>query len=136
MLDDLLDMNFEFCVHLLWAHAGFARHFLNDVNDFSEYLRAAFLHESHEVFDFLFFWLVDDHSVSFFHEEVELFGELAVIEKSVIYLNEAIILIFGLFILPKKLSNVLVGLEVFGFEFLKPFFCLFDADLFHRKRMV
>ena len=56
------------------------------------------------------------------------------VQKSVIDLDEAIVLIFGLFILPKKFGDVLVGLEVLSFEFLKPFFGLFDADLLHRER--
>jgi hypothetical protein len=134
MLDNVLDVNFEFCVHLLWTHACLGRHFLDDVNYFSEDLRAAFLHKCHEVLDFLFFGLVDDHSVALLHEEVELLSELAVVEESVIDFDEAIVLIFGLLILPEEFGNVFVGLEVFGFEFFEPFFGLFDADLLHREK--
>lgn len=56
------------------------------------------------------------------------------VKKSVIDFDEAIVLIFGLFVLPEEFGDVFVGLEVFSFEFLEPFLGLFDADLLHRER--
>jgi len=55
------------------------------------------------------------------------------IEKSVIDFDKAVILIFGFLVLSKELSNVFISLEILIFEFFKPFFSLFDTDLFHGK---
>lgn len=100
MLDNLLDMNFKFSVHFLWIHTSFAGHLLDDVNNLSKYFWLAFLHESHQIFNFLFFRLVDDHFVSIIHVSVKLFSQLAMIEESVVDLDEAVVLIFSLFVLP------------------------------------
>ena len=47
--------------------------------------------------------------------------------------DEAVILIFGFLVLSEELSNVFIGLKILIFEFLKPFFSLFDTDLFHSE---
>ena len=54
------------------------------------------------------------------------------IEKCMIDLNEAIVFVFSLLILPKELGDVLISLEILILEFVKPFFSLFDTNLFHR----
>ena len=132
MFGNFFDLDFQLRVHLFRAHSGLGGHFLDDVDEFSKDLRAAFLDECHEFFDFVFFRFIDDQFVALFHEKVYFFSQLAMIEKSVIDLNEAIILILGFLILPKELGNVFVSLEILGFEFFKPFLGLFDADLLHR----
>lgn len=134
MFDDFFDMNFELRIHFFRIHACFSGHFLNHINDLSEDLRSALFHECHQIFYFLFFRLVDDHLVPLVHEEIELFGQLVVIEKSMIYFDEAVILIFGLVILSQEFSNILIGLKILAFKFFKPFFSLFDTDLFHQEK--
>ena len=57
------------------------------------------------------------------------------IKKSVIDFDEAVILVFGFLVLSEELSNVFIGLKILIFEFLKPFFSLFDTDLFHGEQM-
>jgi hypothetical protein len=136
MLDNLFDVYFEFSVHLFWTHACLSRHFLNNANYLCKDFWPTFLHECHQIFDLLLFRLIDDHFISLFHEKVKLLSQLAMIQKSVIDLNEAIILIFGLFILSKEFSNVFVSLQIFNFKLFKPFFGLLDADLLHMEKVV
>ncbi len=134
MLDDFFYMNFELRVHFFGIHPCFPRHLLNDVYDLSEDLRSALFHECHQIFYFLFFRLVDHHLVSLVHEKVQLFGQLVMIEKSMIDFYEAVILIFCLLVLSQELCNILIGLKILTFQFFKPFFGLFDTDLFHQEK--
>lgn len=136
MLDDFLDMDFEFGVQLFWINTCLARQVMDNTDDFGEDFWSALLHKCHEVLNFFLLGLVDDHLVAFVHVEVELLGELAVIKKGVIDFDEAIILIFGLFVFPQEFGNVLVSLEIVIFQLFQPFLSLLDADLFHMEKVV
>lgn len=133
MLDNILDMDFKFWIHFFCTNVSFAWHFLNNTDDFAKHVRSGFFHKSHQIFDFFLLWFVDHHFVSFIHIKVEFISKLAMIEKSVIDFDKAVILIFGFLVLSKELSNVFISLEILIFEFFKPFFSLFDTDLFHGK---
>jgi hypothetical protein len=86
--------------------------------------------------DLLFLRLVDDHLVTLLHVSVELLSKFEVVQQSVVYLDKAIVLVLCFLILPQKLCNVLVSLDVFGFELLKPFLSLFDTDRFHLAKAI
>lgn len=140
MLCDFLDLDFEFGVHFFRGHHThgvrsigpvLARHVCDDADEFAKDLRAGFLDEGHQFFDFLFFRPVDHHFVAFLHKKVQLFSQLAVVQQRVIDLNEAIVLILSFLVLSEELSDVFVALEVFGLEFFKPFFGLFHTDRLH-----
>ncbi len=110
VLDDLLDMNLEPGVHFFRVHSRSAWHFLDDVDYPHKYLWLVPLHKCHEILDLLFFRLVDNQLVSIIHVSVQLFSQLMMMEQGVVNLDEAVILIFSLFIFPQKFSDVLVGL--------------------------
>lgn len=133
MLDNLFDMDFKFGIHFFGIEVSFVGHLLNDTDDFAKHIRSGFFYKCHEIFDFFLFRLIDNHFISFIHVKVELISKLAMIEKSVVDFDEAVILIFGFLVLSEELSNILIGLKILIFQFLKPFFSLFDTDLFHRE---
>lgn len=135
MLDNFFDMDFKFSIHFFCIDVSFVWHLLNNTDDFAKHVRSGFFNEGHQIFDFFLFWLVDYHFVSIIHVKVEFISKLVMIEKSVIDFDEAVILVFGFLVLSEELSNVFIGLKILIFEFLKPFFSLFDTDLFHGEQM-
>lgn len=101
------------------------------LDDTVEDVRPTFFSEVDEFLDLLAFGFVDYELVSFLHVGIDLFGEFCVFEECVTDLYEAVVLILGFLVFPKKLGNIFIGLYVFRFEFFEPFLGLLDVDLLH-----
>lgn len=134
VLDNILNKDFKLWIHFFWIGIRLVWHFLDDANDFGKHVRSGFFHEGHEILDFLLLRFINDHLVSFFHEKVEFISKFAVIEKGMINFNEAIVFVLCFLVFSEELCHVFISLKILIFEFFKPFFGLFDANLFHRGK--
>ena len=131
MLDNLFDMRFDFLVQVLRVLVGLVAQVLDDRHDFGEHFRPSFLYVAHEILDLFGVGPADYHFVALIHKHVNVICEPRMFQESVIYFDETVELILRLLILPQILGDIFIGLNIFIFEPIKPFLCLFDVDLFH-----
>lgn len=136
ILDNLLNKDFKLWIHFFLIEIRFVGHFLDDANDFGKHVRPGFFYKGHEILDFFLLRFINNHFVSFIHEKVEFISEFAVVKKSMINFNKAIIFVLSFLVFSEELCNVFISLKILVFEFFKPFFSLLDANLFHRGKWV
>jgi hypothetical protein len=103
--------------------------FLYHGDDFFEYFGAVLLDITHKFPQFFILRLGDDESIGILKKAINLASKFRMSQQSMTDLEIAVVLVFSPLVLSEKLDDILVALQVFTLELLKPTLSVLHVEL-------
>jgi len=103
---------------------------LNHDDDLLEDLRFAPLDMIHKLPQLLLLRPVDHKSIAILQKQIELFGEIRMLQQRMTQFKIAVVFVISLLVLPQEFNNVFVGLQVLSFQPLEPPLGMLHIKLF------